>query len=42
MDHVASDKALRQVWVEKNGKKRIIKASVSIYGMTVSAVLQDN
>ena len=42
MDHVASGKALRQVWVEQNGKKRIIKASVSIYGMTVSAVLQDN
>ena len=42
MDHVALEKALRQVWVEKNGKKRIIKASVSIYGITVSAVLQDN
>ena len=42
MDHVASGKALRQIWVEQNGKKRIIKASISIYGMTVSAVLQDN
>ena len=42
MDHVASGKALRQIWVEQNGKKRIIKASVSIFGITVIAELQDN
>ena len=40
-DHVASTDALRQLWVEQRGKRRIIKASVSIYGMTVTAELQD-
>ena len=39
-DHVASPDALRQLWVEKIGKRRIIKATVSIYGMTVTAELQ--
>ena len=42
MDHVASAKALRQIWVEQTGKRRIVKASVSIYGIMVIAVLQDN
>ncbi len=41
-DHVASNDALRQLWVEKTGKRRIIKASVSIYGMTVTAKIQDD
>ena len=40
-DHVVSDEALRQVWVEQNGKRRIIRATVSIYGMTVTAEIQD-
>ena len=40
-DHVASTDALRQIWVEQSGKRRIIKASVSIYGMTVTAELQN-
>ena len=40
-DHIASIDALRQVWVEQSGKHRIIKASVSIYGMTVTAELQN-
>lgn len=40
-DHVASTDALRQLWVEQSGKRRIIKASVSIYGMTVTAELQN-
>ena len=39
-DHVSSSEALRQLWVEKLGERRIIKASVSIYGMTVTAELQ--
>ena len=38
-DHVASDGALRQIWVEQNDKRRIIKATVSIYGMTITAKL---
>jgi hypothetical protein len=41
-EHVASIDALRQLWVEQTGKRRIIKASVSIYGMTVTAKIQDN
>ena len=41
-DHVASNDALHQLWVEKSGERRIIKASVSIYGMTVTAKIQDN
>ncbi|MDP6262037.1 MAG: DUF3108 domain-containing protein [Candidatus Marinimicrobia bacterium] len=40
-DHIASHEALRQIWVEKTGKRRIIQASVSIYGMTVKAEIQD-
>ena len=40
MDHVASAKALRQIWVEQTDKRRIVKASVSVYGMTVTAELQ--
>ena len=38
-DHVASSEALRQIWVEQNGKRRIIKATVSIYGITITAKL---
>ena len=41
-EHVASIDALRQLWVEQTGKRRIIKASVSIYGLTVTAKIQDN
>ena len=40
-DHVSSSKAIRQIWVEQNDKRRIIKATVSIYGMTVTAEIQD-
>ena len=40
-DHVASSEALRQIWVEQSGERRIIKATVSIYGMTVTAEIQD-
>ena len=40
-DHVASSEALRQIWVEQSGKRRISKATVSIFGMTVTAEIQD-
>ena len=40
-DHVSSSKAIRQIWVEQNEKQRIIKATVSIYGMTVTAEIQE-
>ena len=39
-DHIASKEALRQLWVEQGGKRRVIKASVLIYGMSVTAELQ--
>ena len=38
-DNITSSEALRQLWVEQIGKRRIIKATVSIYGMTVAAKL---
>ena len=40
-DHVASSEALRQIWVEQGGYRRIAKATVSIYGMTIIAEIQD-
>ena len=40
-DHVTSNEALRQIWVEQNHKRRIIKAAASIYGMTITAKLLD-
>ena len=40
-DHVASSEAIRQIWVEQGRKRRISKATVSIYGMTVTAIIQD-
>ena len=40
-DHIASTDAVRQLWVEQKGKRRIIQASVSIYGMTVTAEIND-
>ena len=40
-DHVASSEALRQIWVEQGGCRRIAKATVSIFGMTVIAEIQD-
>ena len=40
-DHIASSEALRQIWVEQSGERRISKATVSIYGMTVTAKIQD-
>lgn len=40
-DHISSSDAIRQVWVEQNEKRRIIKATVSIFGMTVKAEIQN-
>ena len=40
-DHVAKPKVLRQIWVEQGGERRIIKASVSLYGMTITAKIQE-
>jgi len=39
-DHVASSEAICQIWVEQGGYRRIAKATVSIYGMTVTAEIQ--
>ena len=41
-DHIAATDAVRQIWVESNGKNRqIIKAQVTIYGITLTAVIQN-
>ena len=40
-DHVAMPKALRQIWVEQGGEKKIMKASVSLYGITITAEIQE-
>ena len=40
-DHVVSNEAVRQIWVNQTGKRWISKATVSIYGMTVTAEIQD-
>ena len=39
-DHIIDNDAIRQIWVEKNGNK-IIKASISIYGLDVIAKIND-
>ena len=40
-DHVAMPKALRQIWVEQGGERRIMKASISLYGITLTAEIQE-
>ena len=39
-DHVASDGALHQIWVEQNADRRIVRAAISIYRVNVIAELQ--
>ena len=39
-DHISSSEAIRQLWIEKYGKRRIVRATVSLYGMTILAELQ--
>ena len=41
MENIVSENAVRQLWVEKNNNKRIIKASAKVYGLTLEAIIQD-
>ena len=41
-DNIASEDALRQLWVSNaSGKRRIVKASVSLYGMVMTAEINN-
>ena len=41
MKNIVSENAVRQLWVEKNNNKRIIKASAKVSGLTLEAIIQD-
>jgi hypothetical protein len=42
-DHIASPEAVRQIWVQNSGENRqIIKAQVSVYGITLTAMIQNH
>ena len=39
MENIVDDNSVRQIWVEKNNNKRIIKASVKVYGFPLEAII---
>ena len=39
MKNIIDDNSVRQIWVEKNNNKRIIKASVKVYGFPLEAII---
>ena len=41
MKNIVAENAVRQLWVEKNNNKRIIKAAAKVYGLTLEAIIQD-
>jgi hypothetical protein len=41
MKNIVAENAVRQLWVEKNNNKRIIKASAKVSGLTLEAIIQD-
>ena len=41
MKNIVSENVVRQLWVEKNNNKRIIKAAAKVYGLTLEAIIQD-
>ena len=41
MKNIVAENAVRQLWVEKNNNKRIIKATAKVYGLTLEAIIQD-
>ena len=41
MKNIVSENVVRQLWVEKNNNKRIIKASAKVSGLTLEAIIQD-
>ena len=43
MDHIALENTLRQLWISKNNPRRIVKASVELYGIKMLAeIILDN
>jgi len=41
MKNIVAENTVRQLWVEKNNNKRIIKASAKVSGLTLEAIIQD-
>ena len=41
MKNIVAENTVRQLWVEKNNNKRIIKASAKVSGLTLEALIQD-
>ena len=41
MNNIVAPEAVRQLWIEKSGRRRIIQASVKIYGINVVAKIKN-
>ena len=41
MENIIDESSVRQIWVEKNNNKRIIKASAKVSGLTLESLIQD-
>jgi len=41
MNNIVAPEAVRQLWVEKSGRRRIIQASVKIYGINIVAKIKN-
>ena len=41
MNNIVAPEAVRQLWVEKSGRRRIIQASVKIYGINIVARIKN-
>ena len=39
MENIIDYNIVRQIWVEKNNNKRIIKASTEVYGFPLEAII---
>jgi hypothetical protein len=39
MENIIYHNSIRQIWVEKNNNKRIIKASAMVYGFPLEAII---
>jgi len=42
MSNIIADNAVRQLWVERGAPRRIIKASVTVYGIPVEALITND
>jgi len=42
MSHIIATNAVRQLWVERGKSRRIIKASVTVYGIPVEALITND